>query len=272
VDSETPSYTAGSGPAVVLLHGLNASWRVWKPILPMLEERYSVFAPTLPGHRGGPVVPLDADITVLADSCERLLDEAGLPTAHLVGNSLGGWLALELARRGRADSVVVFSPAGSWRRDKDYRRLARLMRTGRRLGAGRSAEFVMNRPRLRRASLKLASERGDLIPLAEVTGMIADLRLCTALEGLLAGIERNGPIAGPVVPDGLPVLVVWPDRDRTIPFDRYGSSLMELLPGADLARLPGIGHVPMYDNPALVASTISEFIARTITVPDGGNA
>lgn len=267
-------HVGGSGPPVILLHGLNSSWRAWLPVIPLLEERYSVHALTLPGHRGGPKVPRDADVSRHVDALEDALDEAGLAKAHLVGNSLGGWLALELARRGRAESVVVFSPAGSWAEARDLKRLARLMRLAARTGGGRTAAFLMRTPRLRRASLRIASERGDLIPSDEVPGMIEDLRACTALEGILAGIDRHGPIAGPVVDPSVPVRVVWPDRDRTIPFERYGRSMLDQLPGAELVRLPGIGHVPMYDDPALVASTITEHLDRAAHNPvhDGGNA
>ena len=85
------------------LHGFTDTWRTWELVLPALERRHDVFAPTLPGHAGGP--PLDPDVTT-----GRVLDEAGIGTAHLVGNSLGGYVALHLAARGRAESGVA--PSG----------------------------------------------------------------------------------------------------------------------------------------------------------------
>jgi pimeloyl-ACP methyl ester carboxylesterase len=238
-------------------------------VLPLLEPHCSVLALTLPGHRGGPVVAADADVPALADSLERVLDQAGLETAHLVGNSLGGWLALELAGRGRARSVVAFSPAGSWRNAKDLRRLSRLMRVGRAMGGGRAADVLMSRPGLRRAAMRIASERADLIPAEDVPGVLEDLRACGVLDGVLAGIDRHGPIGAPVVTEGTPVRIAWPTRDRTIPFDRYGQSLVDLIPGVDLVTLPGVGHVPMYDDPQLVATTIVEFVQRCAV--EGGN-
>jgi len=108
----TPAHRGGSGPPLVLLHGFMDTWRTWELVLPALERRHDVLALTLPGHAGGP--PLDGDV---ADALERALDVAGFATAHVAGNSAGGFLALELAARGRARSVVAFAPAGGWAAD-----------------------------------------------------------------------------------------------------------------------------------------------------------
>jgi pimeloyl-ACP methyl ester carboxylesterase len=110
------TYRAGAGEPVVLLHGFTAAWRIWHPILADLVARYEVIAPTLPGHHGGPSYPDDHPIGFehSTDAVERLLDELGVGTAHFVGNSMGGGIALELAKRGRARSVVAFAPAGGW--------------------------------------------------------------------------------------------------------------------------------------------------------------
>ena len=102
------------------LHGITDTWRTWELVLPALERHHEVLAPTLAGHAGGP--PL-GEITdgALADAVELAMDEAGFETAHLVGNSLGGYVALQLAARGRARSVVAFAPAGGWAQgDESY--------------------------------------------------------------------------------------------------------------------------------------------------------
>ena len=119
---------------------------MWELVLPALERRHDVLALTLPGHAGGP--PLHGDV---ADALERALDEAGFATAHLAGNSAGGFLALELAARGRARSVVAFAPAGGWARDERLR--ARTARLPERVaGAGKvsapHAEAVLITPRV----------------------------------------------------------------------------------------------------------------------------
>ncbi|HTF51279.1 MAG TPA: alpha/beta fold hydrolase [Pseudonocardia sp.] len=83
----------------------------WRPVLGPLTEHHEVFAPTLAGHRGGPELPPGpAPLSVFVDHVERDLDAAGFDTVHVAGNSLGGRVAVELARRGRARSVTAFSP------------------------------------------------------------------------------------------------------------------------------------------------------------------
>src|ERR1700733_7678317 len=130
-------YRAGEGEPVVLLHGFTGHWRHWKPVLADLVARYEVIAPTLSGHQGGPAYPSGMRLEKVADagdSLERHLDELGVGTAHFVGNSMGGSLAIELAKRGRARSVVAFSPGGGWEPDgpepeRIARFFARQMRT-----------------------------------------------------------------------------------------------------------------------------------------------
>ncbi|MDQ3724020.1 MAG: alpha/beta fold hydrolase, partial [Actinomycetota bacterium] len=99
---------------MVCLHGFTGTWRVWELVLVQLERRHDVLAPTLPGHTGGPPIGGRVSTDELLDAVERTMDEAGLATAHLVGNSLGGYIALRLAARGRAESVVALAPAGGW--------------------------------------------------------------------------------------------------------------------------------------------------------------
>jgi pimeloyl-ACP methyl ester carboxylesterase len=90
----TPAHRGGSGPPLVCLHGFTGTWRVWEPVLAMLERRHDVLAPTLPGHAGAPPIDGDATEVLLADTVERAMDDAGFETAHIVGNSLGGFVAL----------------------------------------------------------------------------------------------------------------------------------------------------------------------------------
>src|SRR5436190_14257494 len=114
----TPSHRGGAGSPLVLIHGLTDTWRTWELVLPRLERAHDVLAPTLPGHAGGP--PL-GELTrdTLADGIERAMDEAGFATAHIVGNSLGGYVALQLAARGRARTVVALAPGGGWAQGDD---------------------------------------------------------------------------------------------------------------------------------------------------------
>jgi pimeloyl-ACP methyl ester carboxylesterase len=262
-DEPTPSHRAGDGEPLVLLHGINLSWRVWRPLFDPLAERHDVFAPTLPGHRGGP--PLDPDrpasIEALCDGVERSLDAAGLERAHIAGNSLGGWIAIELARRGRALSVVAFSPVGGWTSDRDLRRVIALLSGARMLLSQRKSlrlERLMRRPRFRRLAFRQGMVRGDLIPAEEVAELVDDMMDCDAYDSFVRWIRRAQPVQG--FDGGLPcpVRIAWAEHDRTIPFDRFGRPLLDALGEAEFVTVAGVGHMPMYDDSALVAETILE--------------
>jgi pimeloyl-ACP methyl ester carboxylesterase len=110
----TPSHRGGTGSPLLCLHGFMDTWRTWELVLPMLERQHDVLALTLPGHAGGPSIDATLSADTFVDAVERSMDAAGLELAHLVGNSLGGYVAFRLAARGRAASVVAFAPAGGW--------------------------------------------------------------------------------------------------------------------------------------------------------------
>ncbi|MGH2942406.1 MAG: alpha/beta fold hydrolase, partial [Solirubrobacteraceae bacterium] len=110
----TPAHRGGSGSPLVCLHGFTGTWRTWELVLPTLERHHDVLAPTLLGHAGGPPLADELSEELIPAAVERAMDEAGFETAHIVGNSLGGYVALQLAARGRATSVVALAPAGGW--------------------------------------------------------------------------------------------------------------------------------------------------------------
>ena len=113
-DAFTAQHRGGSGTPLVLLHGFTDTWRTWDLVLPALQRRHDVLAPTLAGHAGGPRLTGPLTETLLVEAIEQAMDDAGFATAHIAGNSLGGYLALQLAARGRARSVVALAPAGGW--------------------------------------------------------------------------------------------------------------------------------------------------------------
>lgn len=260
-----PFHREGSGPPLVLLHGLTGTWRVWTPLLPALAARHDVLAPTLLGHGGGTPHDAAAEISVaaLADDVERAMDAAGFDTAHIVGNSLGGWVTLELARRGRARSVVALSPAGGWLSDRKLARVSRMMRQASRFGSVTSPTVLalLRRPRVRRLAFRGAMLHGERVPARAALEMVEDLAACTILEPFLAATLRDGPFAADMSHVTAPIRVAWGEQDRTIPFPGYGVPLLERLPTAEVVHLPGVGHVPMFDDPALVARTILDWTA-----------
>lgn len=255
-DADAPVHRGGSGSPLVLLHGMNMSWRAWRPVLPLLEPYHELHVPTLPGHRGGrPMHPGSITVEALADRLCEQLDEAGLDTFHVAGNSLGGWLSLELARRGRARSVVALSPAGAWTSMRDVRRLIRKFRLGLAIGNRPTLARMTERPRVRRMMLRQVAEHPERFTEAQVTEMFEDAAGCTVVGELLERVRDGGSFeAFDELP--CPVRLAWSEHDRTIPFRRYGRPMLDSLPGAEFVEMPGVGHVPMIDDPALVSRTI----------------
>jgi pimeloyl-ACP methyl ester carboxylesterase len=255
------TFRGGTGTPLVLLHGLGGSWTGWQPLIPLLSDEHDVFAPTLAGHRGGPALDLTrpVDIALLTDELETALDESGFDRAHIVGNSVGGWVALEAARRGRARSVVALSPAGAWRTDRDRRRVVAQVR----IGAGltvRSSKFM--RPLLRLAPLRRAwfatmMSHGDRLSPAAADDLLRDFAACTALRPFTEWWRTADPL--PRLDHACPVRIAWSDNDRTLPFEKFGKPLLKRVERADWLLMPGVGHVPMYDDPRLVAQTILDF-------------
>lgn len=253
------AYEGGSGPSLVLLHGLGGTWHMWKPVLSLLESRHRVIALTLPGHYRGPPLPQGTEPTVAAmvDSLIDTLRQRGIDSAHVAGNSLGGWLALELARRGFARSVVAFSPAGAWYTHRDYRKISRSFRivffllplllklTARFLGSARVRRF------LGRQSM----ENGDRVPEQDFREMLLAMSQARVLPRLLNTMGRDGPIA-PLRADPVPICIAWGQHDRVIPFERYGRPMLERISGAEHRTIPGVGHMPMYDDPQAICAAI----------------
>jgi pimeloyl-ACP methyl ester carboxylesterase len=246
---------------IVLLHGATSSARVWDPLLPALREKHRVFAPTLAGHLGGPPLPAGSDGVVgrIVDATCRQLDEAAIDTAHVVGNSLGGWVALELARRGRARSVLALSPAGAWRSPRDLVRLLMLFRGAAALVRAKKVSDFAVRRRVRRVLLRLMAEHADRMTPAQAAAAFEDLAGCTVLTEILDGARDNGPIQ-PVADVGCRVRIAWSLNDRMLPFMRYGAPMLAAVPAAEFEFLPAVGHVPMVDDPVLVANTILAFV------------
>jgi pimeloyl-ACP methyl ester carboxylesterase len=257
----------GSGPPLVLLHGLTGTCRIWAPVLEPLARCHDVFAPTLPGHVGGPPIDGEVSARAIADGVERIMDAAGLDRAHIAGNSLGGWMAVELGRRGRALTVVALSPAGSWTSRRDLQKVIATMAAGQWLMANRTrlgVESLLRRPRSRRAILRGSMEHGERLPAGAAVEMAADAAQCPAVPPFLRWIRTADPL-GPAARQPYRVRIAWAERDRLIPFERFGVPFLAAADGAEHVTMPGVGHVPMYDDPELVARTILEVTTDTQT-------
>ena len=258
----TPLHRGGAGPPLVCLHGFMDTWRVWELVLPRLERRHDVLALTLPGHAGGPPLSAVVDTGSFVDAVERALDEAGIETAHLVGNSLGGFIALQLAARGRARTAVALAPAGGWAANDPARE--RLLRFQRELYAtiNRSAvdaDALVATAGGRRRATELVATNFEHIPPELIAHQIRGVAACAAAEQLLDYAVR-GDWELDAQRIACPVRIVWGTADRLLEWPRSATRFRgEWLPHADWVELEGVGHSPQLDVPLETAELILGF-------------
>src|SRR4051794_9981898 len=183
---------------LVLIHGFSGIPAMWEPMVPALEERFEVRSLGLAGHFGcAPFADgVEVGAAALFDALERDLDDAGFDTVHVCGNSLGGWAALELAKRGRARSCVAISPAGGWeagsRQEKRLKRLfTRLNRTS--VWANPRRETLFLRPGVRRLAMRDVAEHGDRMTPRQAAELLQGSAECPIYWDLFEGIRRDGP-------------------------------------------------------------------------------
>lgn len=214
---------------IVLLHGFMDSWRTWDLVRPRL--RGETLAPALPGHLGGPPARVD-----MADHLERVLDEAGVETAHIVGTSLGGYLALVLAARGRARSVVALAPAGG-------------------------ADHTETLFKQRRGVLLSEFAARELPPQA-----VANLTAAVRATDMSLLDDPQWPLDTRKV--RCPVRILWGTEDRLLPWpaaaERYRREL-----DAEWIELDGVGHAPQLEIPLETAQLIEGFTTARIASSNG---
>jgi pimeloyl-ACP methyl ester carboxylesterase len=245
------------------LHGFTSAWGIWQPVLADLVARYEAIAPTLPGHCGGPDFPDDQPITFerSTDAVERLLDAQGIGTAHFVGNSMGGGIALELAKRGRARSVVALAPAGGWSRgDGEGPRIGRFFARQIKMLQRTHAwsERIMRRPGTRRLAFREIMRHGELVSPADAAEISRAALHCSisqrAIRALLA--DESGLTIEDLERIACPVLLATPRFDRVLPGPRHAPRYRREIPGVKTVALPDCGHVPMWDDTKLVTRLI----------------
>jgi pimeloyl-ACP methyl ester carboxylesterase len=252
----------GSGDPLVLLHGLGLSRHSWDPVTATLAERYDVIAVDLPGFGDSAPLPAqtEASPATLAHAVGELLDDLGVDAPHVVGNSLGGWVALELARSRTTTSVTLLSPAGLWRdRTPLYcrvslrgsrwlaRHLTRLL--GLVVGTRPGRTMVLGQTHGRPWRMSAARAKAVLREMGHCPGFDA------ALKGTAARRFRDGQA---IV---APVTVAFGSRDVLL-LRRQSRHLDQLPAHARVDSLRGCGHIPMTDDPAAVAGLVTSSCER----------
>ena len=251
---------------LVLIHGFSGIPAMWDPMLPALQERFDVRSLGLAGHFGCAPFPEGTapSMSALVDALERDLDAAAFETAHMCGNSLGGWAALELAKRGRARSCVAIAPAGGWEvGSKQENRLEplfkRLHKTS--VWANPYREKLFLRPKLRQLAMRDVVEHGERLTPRQAADLLQGSAECPVYWDLFEAIRRDGP---PADFDGIecPTTIVWGTKDRIIPLKDYSERIRRLVPQAGFIVLDGAGHSPMVDEPERLVRIIDETASR----------
>lgn len=246
----------GSGDPLVLLHGIAHRWQAWEPVLDDLARHHDVIALDLPGFGRSPRPAGGEPPTVpaLAARIATFLADLGVDRPHVAGNSLGGALALELAATGVARTATALSPAGFATRPEAYYALGVLIehRALTYLPTGIIRKFVTS-PRGRTVCMGMIMSRPQNLSIERVVGDALAMRQGTGFRRQARALSAYRFIGSPTVP----VTVAWGDRDKILLL-RQASRARAHLPAARHVTLTGCGHVPMSDDPDLVAATILE--------------
>lgn len=254
---------------MVLVHGIGSGHTVWDQMAPELARGNQLLKLDLPGFGDSePLPPAQRTLPGLADAIEAEMDAAGWKRAHLVGHSMGGWLALELASRGRAVRTVAIAPVGGATPDEAKRTHRRISGDHRAtLVAARLPEGVLRgllAPGfVRQVALRNQMSRGrDVSPelIAEAIRVMGGARSFDELEQEISGgdglFERNAARWARI---SSPTLIIWGTGDRIL-FATGGPRLREAIPGAELHEMAGVGHAPVLDHPEPLARLVTEFI------------
>ncbi|GAA4926862.1 alpha/beta fold hydrolase [Streptomonospora halophila] len=244
----------GTGEPVLLLHGLGHNRRAWQPLVADLAPHHQVLAPDLPGFGDSPAPAAEDpyDVAFLVDAVLGLCAELGIDRPHVVGNSLGGAVALEMAVRGEAASVTALSPIGfgSAARSAGARLLAASARWAARVPQRiiRAAAHTPPARALARRVLRADPTSAAASGVAFDTAVLAPGSPFVRMAPHVAAYRFAGAIA-------CPVTIAWGDRDRLLP-PAGARRALRRIPHARRIALRGCGHIPMADDPRSVAAAV----------------
>jgi pimeloyl-ACP methyl ester carboxylesterase len=257
----------GRGEPLVLVHGVGHHWQAWQPVIERLRDDFDVIACDTAGFGRSAPLPsgIEPTITSHADAFEWFLAELGLERPHVAGNSMGGGIALELARRKAAGSVTAFSPVGFWTAPE--RRFAELSLLALAGTPKPLRGAVASAARTRAGRIALFSQSFGYptrMPAEEAVATLQDAWASPVLADTLAAFHEYN-FTAPEQLRQTPVTIAWGRRDRLLPYRLQAPRARTMLPWATHVTL-GAGHVPFYDDPAACAETIRA-TARSVPAP-----
>jgi pimeloyl-ACP methyl ester carboxylesterase len=247
----------GQGQPLVLLHGIGHHWQGWQPVIERLIDEFDVIACDSPGFGRSGALPTSIEPTIAAyvDAFEWFFAELGIERPHVAGNSMGGAIALELARGRSIRSAIALSPAGFW--TPAERRFCQLSLSllAEMPAAARPSIEALARTRAGRVALfRQTFGYPTRLPAEEAVATLRDAWASPAFTRTLEAFSRYR-FSSPEQLRSTPIAIAWGNRDRLLPFRRQAPRARKLLPWATHVTL-GAGHVPFYDDPAAVAAVI----------------
>jgi pimeloyl-ACP methyl ester carboxylesterase len=252
-------HRSGQGEPLVLIHGIGSRLQVWDPVLPYLEPQRDVIAIDLPGFGASPLPPHDQPpgVETLTSQVASFLDELRLERPHVAGNSLGGLLALELAKRGRTASATALSPAGFFRNgfESGYARASLLLTIGTTKLLRSVAGPLLGPPAGRIALLGQVFGHPTRVPPADAAATVRAAADAPSFYETLGPVARSRFDGGEAI--NVPVTIAWGELDRLL-LPRQAARAAQLLPSARSIWLYDCGHVPTYDDPQQVARVLLE--------------
>jgi len=249
----------GEGPPLLLIHGLGATRHIWRPQIERVAAERDVIALDMPGFGDSELLEEVPTPWAIGAAITRMCAEIGIERPHVAGNSLGGWVALEIAKAGGAASVCLISPAGLWRnplgpRTVDSRMWARRLRPA-------IAAAVRNRG-AREAMLRTTVGRPENVPVDDAREMIDAWLTAPGYDAANAEMRRY--VCEDLDRVTVPTTIAWGELDRLV-----GPPKPERRPpGSRFLKLEGCGHTPNWDAPDL----ISELLLETSSGEDGTRA
>jgi pimeloyl-ACP methyl ester carboxylesterase len=250
----------GAGPTMVLLHGVGHRRQAWNAVLDLLTPHRTVITVDLPGHGASPPLRGIADgrpaVSAIAAEILAFFDELGLDRPHVAGNSLGGALALLAGAAGRAATVTGLSPAGFWASPWQFGYAKAVFKSAQLTGSAvRPLVPALARSSIGRSIIEAPFVATPSRMTSEQTAADA-LAFFGARATVAAVLSKRVSFTEPV-PAGVPVTIAWGTKDRLLP-PSQARVARRRLPQARFVPLVGCGHVPMTDNPRLVARVLLE--------------
>jgi pimeloyl-ACP methyl ester carboxylesterase len=260
----------GSGPALLLIHGIGDSSETWRDVLPTLARKHLVIAPDLLGHGMSAKPRADYSVAAYANGMRDLLGVLGIDRVTLVGHSLGGGVAMQFAYQfpDKTDRMVLVASGGAGRGVSPILRAATLP----------GASALLAAVRLPGAHLAVAAGIGllqrldtglgvDAADLHRVVQALPDSRSRAAfIRTLRAVVDWRGQVVTMLdrcyLARGMPTMLMWGTRDSVLPVG-HAYQARAAMPGSRLEIFEGAGHFPFRTDPVRFVSLLEEFVATT---------